>query len=260
MSVTETSAPSLSRPAEPPLRGVLARDTIRLIPTGRLKAPVLAPLAAGAQALDDLAALEGVTNARLQASCGSRPGLDPRELAFGRANDSFVNAAFTHVRPGGNRFNDERRGAWYCAFDVETSLGEVAFHLTRELDAIGCYHNQTDYAELVADFVGPFHDLTGFGMALPALGPDIASAYPAGQALARRLREPEEDLPDKFGPGSNGLVYPSVRCPGGTCLVAFRPGLVQNLRQGGIWRLRWTGGRTPSVSRPAGRPAETVCA
>ena len=260
MSLTEADAPFLSRLAIPPLRSVLARDTIRLIPTGRLKAPVLAPLAAGARALDDLAALEGVTNARLQAASTGLPGLDPRELAFGRANDSFINAAFTHVRPGGNRFNDERRGAWYCAFDVQTSLGEVAFHLTRELDAIGRYQNQTDYAEMIADFVGPFHDLTGFGMALPSLAPEIASAYPAGQALARRLREPEAEHPDGAGPASNGLVYPSVRCPGGTCLVAFRPGLVQNLRQGGIWRLRWTGGRTPSVSRPAGRPAETVCA
>ena len=40
------------------------RDTIRLISTGRLKEPVLLPLAANHGALDDLADLESVTNGR----------------------------------------------------------------------------------------------------------------------------------------------------------------------------------------------------
>ncbi|WP_419729941.1 RES family NAD+ phosphorylase [Lichenicola sp.] len=231
----------------PPITSITCHDTIRLIPSGRLKPPVLAPLAANEQALHDLAVLEGVTNSRLQASGTGLPELDPRELVFGRPNDSFVNAAFTHVRPGGNRFNDTMRGAWYCGFDVETSLGEVAYHLTRELDAIGRYDNVTDYAEMIADFIGPFHDLTNPALAAspafaPCLGPDMALAYPAGQAVARRLR----------AQGSNGLIYPSVRHPGGTCLAAFRPSLVQNLRQGGLWRLTWAGSREPRVSRPVG--------
>ncbi len=84
---------------------------------------------------------------------------DPRELVFGRAGYTFINAAFTHTRPGGS-FNGEDRSPWYRAFEVETSLGEVAFHLTRELEAIGRFDNVTDYAELLADFFGPFHDPT----------------------------------------------------------------------------------------------------
>jgi len=225
----------------PPLVDIVQRDTVRLIPSGRLKLPVLAPLASSTQALDDLAELEGATNGRLQASTNGLPGLDPRELVFGRPNDSFINAAFTHVRQGGNRFNDEERGAWYCSWDADTSIGEVAFHLTRELDAIGRYDNVTDYAEMIADFIGPFHDLRGFDMARAScLGADTGTAYAAGQTLARRLR----------AAGSNGVIYPSLRYPGGTCLVAFRPSLVQNLRQGGLWRLRWTGSREPQISRP----------
>ncbi len=217
---------------------------MRLIPSGRLKPPVLAPLAATPEALDDLAALEGVTNGRIQASGSGLPGLDPRELVFGRPNDSFVNAAFTHVRPGGNRFNDAGRGAWYCGWDTRTSLGEVAYHLTRELDAIGRYDTHVDYAELIADFIGPFHDLRGAGDADRepdgVLGEETASAYQAGQALARRLH----------ALGSNGVIYPSVRHSGGTCLAAFRPSLVQNLRQGGLWRLTWAGSRVPEISTP----------
>ena len=225
----------------PPLVDVVRRDTVRLVPSGRLKPPVLAPLAATEQALADLAALEGLTNTRLRAASSGLPGLDPRELAFGRPNDSFVNAAFTHVRPGGNRFNDGGRGAWYCGFDAATALDEVAYHLTRELDAIGRYRNSTDYAELLADFVGPFHDLR----AMPpdwtdCLSPGIEVAYPRGQALARQL----------IAQGSNGIVYPSVRHGGGTCLGAFRPLLVQNVRQGGLWRLTWNGSREPEISTP----------
>jgi RES domain len=72
----------------------------------------------------------------------------------------------------------------------------------------------------------------------PCLDPDPAIGYPAGQALARRLRAEV---------GSNGIVYPSVRRQGGTCLAAFRPDLVQDPREGGIWRLTWQGTPEPSV-------------
>ena len=99
------------------------RDTIRLISTGRLKAPVLLPLVVRDGSLDELAALESVTNSRMIAEQTGLADLDPRELVFGRAGYSFINAAFTYTRPGGSRFNDDRRGAWYCAFDVETAIG-----------------------------------------------------------------------------------------------------------------------------------------
>jgi len=227
----------------PPTVDLAQRDTVRLISSGRLKLPVLLPLAGNFGALEDLAGLESVTNARLTAQETGLPGLDPRELVFGRPGYTFINAAFTHTRPGGNRFNDEDRGAWYCAFEAETSLGEVSFHLTRELEAIGRFENVTDYAELLADFFGPFHDLRVFDRASEeALGDDPAIAYPAGQTLARRLR---------VEAASNGVVYPSARRASGTCLAAFRPDLVQNLRQGGIWRLEWQGAPTPSMTRVA---------
>jgi RES domain-containing protein len=220
---------------------VTARDTVRLISTGRLKDPVLLPLAANHGALEDLAALESVTNGRLLAQETGLPNLDPRELVFGRAGYTFINAAFTHTRPGGNRFNDDSRGAWYCAFKAKTAIGEVSYHLTRELEAIGRFENVTDYAELIADFFGAFHDLrTADFVDHPALQADPIVAYPAGQTLARQLRQET---------ASNGVIYPSVRHPGGICLAAFRPDLVQNLRQGAIWRLEWQCERSPTVTR-----------
>ncbi|MEO8883234.1 MAG: RES family NAD+ phosphorylase [Devosia sp.] len=68
---------------------------------------------------------------------------------------------------GGNRFNGEDRGAWYCGITAETSLREVSDHLTRELEAIERFDNVTDYAELMADFVLEFGLL--WSLALPRL-------------------------------------------------------------------------------------------
>ncbi|WP_081493023.1 MULTISPECIES: RES family NAD+ phosphorylase [Bradyrhizobium] len=224
-----------------PTLNLTQRDTVRLISTGRLKDPVLLPLAANHGALEDLAALESASNGRLVAQETGLPQLDPRELVFGRAGFTFINAAFTHTRPGGNRFNDDDRGAWYCAFDADTAIGEVSYHLTRELEAVGRFENVTDYAELIADFFGPFHDLRDVDIEVDQiLHKDPSIAYPAGQNLARQLR---------IDHSSNGIIYPSIRHVGGTCLVCFRPDLVQNLRQGGIWRLEWQGTRNPAVTR-----------
>jgi hypothetical protein len=227
--------------ALPPKTDIAQKNTIRLISTGRLKQPVLLALAANHGALEDLAELEGATSGRLMAQKGGLFELDPRELVFGAPGHTFINAAFTYTRPGGSRFNGEERGAWYCGFAVETSLAEVAYHLTRELEAIGRFENVTDYAELIADFIGSFHDLRGDDFkGGPYLGADISTAYPTGQALATRLRVEAQGI---------GLLYPSVRHPGGTCLAAFHPGLVQNLRQGGVWRLEWKGTREAAVSK-----------
>ena len=69
---------------------------------------------------------------------------------------------------------------------------------------------------------------------------DVASfAYPVGRALAG----------DVLGSGGNGLLYPSARFPDGQCLVALRPHLVQNVRQGDTWVFQWAGARAPTISK-----------
>lgn len=219
----------------PAIVDLAQRDTVRLITTGRLKEAVLQALAPDPASLEDLAELEGATSGRLRAQRSGLPDLRPDELMFGRASHTLVNAAFTHTRPAGNRFNGEDRGAWYCAFECATALAEVSYHLTRALTDIGRFENVTDYSELFADFIGPFHDLRGVDPLPPCLDPDPFIGYPAGQALARELR----------AAGSNGIAYPSARRAGGTCLVAFHPVLIQNVRQGGIWRLEWRGTPEP---------------
>jgi hypothetical protein len=63
--------------------------------------------------------------------------------------------------------------------------------------------------------------------------------YGASQALARRLLQA----------GSNGIVFRSVRDPGGECIACFRPSLVRRVRAGGHYEFRWEGRPDPVVRR-----------
>ncbi|WP_323039632.1 RES family NAD+ phosphorylase [Gemmobacter sp.] len=220
------------------------RGLVRLLPATYHKPPALRGLVDTDDELEILAEIEGLTSARLLAERGRSPHLDPRELAWRRRSrdlriygDTHVNAAFTYTRAGGNRFNPGERGAWYCAWDTMVAVSEVAWHRTRELGYTGWFHDSARYVELLADFIGDFHDLTD-DPAHPALTPDPAIGYPEGQALAQQLRRE----------GARGLIYPSVRAPapGGNCLVCFDPGAIQNVRPGASWDLTWTG--TPDYS------------
>nr|WP_276562446.1 RES family NAD+ phosphorylase [Hoeflea prorocentri] len=210
---------------------ICQQATVRLVPTAYYKPPVLAPLVDDDEELAILAEIEGLTNRRLRAQSTGLPGLDPRELAFNVWGQSYINAAFAYTRSSGNRFNDASRGAWYCAFEDLTAIEEVAFHKTRELIAINVFEEETVYQSLLAGFVGDFHDLRGSGGTPACLGEEPETAYPEGQAFAEGLRKT----------GSRGIIYPSVRRAGGTCLVAFHPHLVQNVRPGARWKLIWDG-------------------
>jgi RES domain-containing protein len=215
------------------------RGLVRLLPATYHKPPTLRGLVDTDAEFEILADIEGLTSARLLAERGRNPHLDPRELAWRRRSqdlriygETHVNAAFTYTRAGGNRFNSQDRGAWYCAWSVLVSVAEVAWHRTRELGFTGIFEDRARYVELLADFIGGFDDMTEMPDH-PALNPDPAIGYAQGQALAETLRRN----------GSRGLIYPSVRAlaPGGNCLVCFEPNAIQNVRPGASWDLVWTG-------------------
>ena len=222
----------------PPLVTVAEQATVRLIPTAYFKPPVLRPLVDEEEEFEILALIEGLSNQRLKAQSAGLPGLDSRELVFKAWGHSHINAAFSYTRKEGNRFNDANRGAWYCAYDELTAIAEVGFHRTRELDRIGVYNDEGIYQALMAGFLGDFHDLTNLPQDTPFLSEDPEIAYPEGQAFAASLQKDD----------SRGIVYNSVRKEGGTCLVAFHPHLVQNVRPGARWKLTWNGTRDYEVT------------
>ena len=197
-------------------------DTHRLIPTKYVGEgeSVLARLAQDKADVDRLLELEGATNDRLLGEAGLLPGISVHELVFGISYAHIVNAAFTHARPSGSRFNLADRGAWYAAFALETAQAEVAFHKTEELQEIRWRDEEvTTYADYLADFRADFHDIRSDSEFARCLDP---ASYENSQLLARELLKV----------GSAGIVYPSVRHNGGTCLACFRPALVINVRKG----------------------------
>lgn len=223
------------------------RALVRLIPATYHKPPVLRGLVDSDEEAAVLAELEAQTNQRLRTEREGSPAIDRRELAFARRDgdlhlygQTHINAAFAYTRTGGNRFNEEGRGAWYAAYDLQTSAAEVGYHRTRELSFVGVFEDQARYVELLADFVGTFPQISK--TAFPdVLHEDPSTGYPAGQALARSLR----------AEGHRGLLYPSVRKPDGRCFVAFDPHIVQNVRPGASWTFTWSGSPDYSLSAVA---------
>jgi hypothetical protein len=245
----------------PPVSLVRRLDTHRLVPSRYLPRgdSVLAVLAADDEQLQAIFELDGATNDRLLTAQGRLPGIGVEELVSGVPHAAVVNAAFCHPHPLGARFNGPARGAWYAAFELETSQAEVAFHKTVQLAEIGRFDDSVTYDDYLADFSASFHDLrtarddSGGARASgetggsadestvrvrrgvpPYLDPE---SYVASQRLAERLLDA----------GSLGVVYPSVRRAGGTCVACFRPALVGNVRRAQRYRFTWDGTPEPEI-------------
>lgn len=221
----------------PPVSLVRRNDTHRLIPSrySRSDESVLARIADDDAHLRDLFDLDHATNERLLAENNRLPGIGIDELVFGVPYFRIVNAAFCHAHPFGSRFNGPDRGAWYAAFELRTAQAEIAFHKSVELAEVGWTKEELTYDDYLADFSAELHDLRGddrFGRVL------AAGSYVASQELAETLLEG----------GSLGVVYPSVRRSGGTCLAAFRPAIVMNVRKGRTYMFRWDGKPDPMIS------------
>ena len=110
----------------------------------------------------------------------------------------------------------------------------MAFHKTVQLAEIGRFEDSVTYDDYLADFGANLHDLREADEYRVSLDPE---SYVESQALAERLLES----------GSLGVVYPSVRRTGGTCVACFRPALVGNLRRGRTYRFTWEGKADPAV-------------
>jgi hypothetical protein len=199
-------------------QNVSYRDTHRLVPIEHSN-PVESELATDVQnVLDRLAS---VTDMLTTSEEGKNANIN-RELVSGVPECSIINKAFVFTGKDGNRFNDARRGAWYAGIELKTSQAEVSFHKLRlfaDADYDGSARFQ--YRDFHADFAGEFHHLSAREQARCLKKGPVPECYGPGQDLANHL----------LYAGSNGIVYPSVRKPGGTCIVCFRPARVYNMRR-----------------------------
>jgi hypothetical protein len=218
------------------------RDTHRLIPAQFADGgvSVLARLSDDAETLDGIFELDNATNDRLLSESRLAPGIDERELVFGIPSYRIINAAFCHPAPGGSRFNSADRGAWYASFELKTSEAEVAYHRRLWLQETAWEEEDvSDYLDYLADFRADFHDLRATPEHANCLSP---TSYAASQALGAELLEL----------GSAGIVYPSVRRAGGTCIACFRPVLVTNVRKGEVFTFVFPDSHSAPKIRRAG--------
>jgi hypothetical protein len=233
----------------PPVGLVRQFDTHRLVPSRHLPHDdsVLVAISDDDAHLQAIFELDAATNDRLIAGLQRLPGIGVEELVSGVPHAGVVNAAFCHPNPLGSRFSAPDRGAWYAAFALETSQAEVGFHKSVQLAEIGRFHETVTYDDYLADFSAGFHDLRSASARGPAADTSTASSarayldpdsYVESQALAERLLDA----------GSLGIVYPSVRHTGGTCVACFRPALVTNVRRGKTYRFTWDGGTRPVIA------------
>ena len=220
----------------PRVQLVRQNDTHRLIPSkySTNGDSVLVRIADDDDHLKDIFELDNATNDRLLAENNRLPGIGIDELVFGVPYFRIVNAAFCHAHPNGSRFNSPDRGAWYAGFDLETSQAEVAFHKSVELAEVDWLTEEITYDDYLADFSSNFHDIRGDAQYVDCLAPD---SYVASQELAETLLKNE----------ALGIIYPSVRHTGGTCLACFRPALVGNVRKAKTYLFTWNGTTSPVI-------------
>jgi len=208
---------------------------VRLVSTARLRDPVLLGLVDNA---DEMAEIEGATSARLVAEERGSEELPVGELVHGVPHARFINASFVYAKPREPiRFNGADRGAWYAALAVGTCIAEVGYHMTKFLADAGDFNASVSYAEMFSSMSGEFVDLRRRSDHL-SLDADPATGYPAGNTLAAATR----------ARGLNGIIYPSVRDPNGTCVVALWPHVVQSVAQGAVWHFVRGGRPEPMVS------------
>ncbi len=180
-----------------------------------------------------LASAESKTNPRLAETIGNLD-LVPPGRRVGGPGASYVMAPFTHVSPDWTgRFHDGTFGAFYAGDSFETALFETIHHaqlfLARTSEAPGWI---ADKRELVGAVDADLLDIrAGFA---ELLDPDD---YGPAQAFAREAR----------AEGASGIVYPSVRYPGGTCFAAFYPDVMAPPIQARHISYHWDGARIDMI-------------
>ena len=179
-----------------------------------------------------LASAESKTNPRLWEHLGHLD-LVPPERRVNGPGASYLMAPFVHVsrdRPG--RFTDGSYGIYSAGNAEEVAIREVAHHHGRAMRASAEAPGWTSqFRMLVNRLELDLHD----ARALESVhDPDD---YSSSQAFGRDLRRA----------GSNGILYRSVRCPGGDCAAIFWPDLMPAPVQADHFDFHWDGEKVDRI-------------
>jgi hypothetical protein len=178
-----------------------------------------------------LISAEMKTNPRLMESIGNI-ALIPPDRRVGGGGASYLMAPFTHASPDRpSRFSDGGLGVLYIGRTFDVALFETMHHHALFMAATAQPAGWTSqYREIVLDVDATLHDIRVLVETSPVLD---ANNYTAAQTLAADLR----------ALGSDGVVYPSVRQPGGECVGLFYPDRASHPTQGRHLDYHWDGSK-----------------
>ena len=177
---------------------------------------------------DALYALEAMTNDRIRDEVGEICLVPVEERLFGNGSSPIM-AAFTHLNPQGSRFSDGSYGVFYCAHEQATAIAETCYHATLFMGATSEPPMRLQMRLYSVEVAGEATDLRQAALAEPRIiDPDD---YSHAQGIGRKLR----------AEGASGILYPSVRGPGGECLAALRTGLLSNCVHAAYLEYNWDG-------------------
>lgn len=159
--------------------------------------------------MEALYAIESMTNDRLRDQAGDISLVKPKDRVSG-PNASVVMAAFTHIskdRP--TRFSDGTFGLYYAGARIETAIAETIYHRERFMKATQQPPAELDMRVYKGKVLKPFYDIRG----KQYNGLHDPDDYSLSQQFGRKALDAN----------GWGIVYRSVRDPGGECIGALRP-------------------------------------
>ena len=187
-----------------------------------------AVLEAEVEALREIADL---TNAHVQSEAGRFDLVRPEDRIYGDGA-GLIMVSFAFPGPP-SRFSDGSSGTYYAARALATAIAETRYHEEITLrDSEPCV---TEKTVIHADLDATLVDLRR-GCTVPAGIYDPVD-YSAGQGFGGGVRYLE----------GYGIVFDSVRHPGGECVAIFRPPALSRARAVQTLRYHWDGSRIVDV-------------
>ena len=209
------------------------RPAYRVIPS-RFPSIGLFERVANPADFDALYALEAMTNPRIRAEVGEISLVPADERLFGPGSTCIM-AAFTHRNPQGSRFSDGSYGVFYCARKRDTAIAETRHHAALFMQATREPPMRLQMRLYTVQTKGKVVDLRAASQAEPRIVDHNDYSY--AQSIGRKLR----------ADGALGIVYPSVRHPGGTCLAALRTSLLSHCLHAAYLEYNWNGAAMDAV-------------
>lgn len=185
------------------------RDVFHIIPS---RYPVVGIFddVANPQDLTAVVELAAATNPRILEDAGELTLVRDEDRISG-PNTTAIMAAFTHTKP--SRFSDGSYGVYYAGRDELTAIAETAFHRGVFLRNSRLSNERLDMRVYTSDIEGQYDELRHLPETDPLYDRD-PTHYGTPQAYARTLYRANV---------LDGIVYKSVRRPGGECAASFRP-------------------------------------